>query len=123
MLIWDEPEIHLHPEWQIVFCKLIIELVAKGIPIVVSSHSPYFVQALRYFASAKGIEKDVKYYMAEESNETKLSTVKEVTNDLNLTPRRRRPASARRGCRHGRRPAPPPTPQTARRGGLLWSRR
>ncbi len=83
MLIWDEPEIHLHPEWQIVFCKLIIELVAKGIPIVVSSHSPYFVQALRYFASAKGIEKDVKYYMAEESNETKLSTVKEVTNDLN----------------------------------------
>ncbi len=83
MLIWDEPEIHLHPEWQIVFCKLIIELVAKGIPIVVSSHSPYFVQALRYFASAKGIEKDVKYYMAEESDETKLTTVKEVTNDLN----------------------------------------
>ncbi len=83
MLIWDEPEIHLHPEWQIVFCKLIIELVAKGMPIIVSSHSPYFVQALRYFASAKGIEKDVKYYMAEESSETMLSTVKEVTNDLN----------------------------------------
>lgn len=83
MLIWDEPEIHLHPDWQIVFCKLIIELVAKGMPIVVSSHSPYFVQALRYFASAKGIEKDVKYYMAEESSGTKLSTIKEVTNDLN----------------------------------------
>lgn len=83
MLIWDEPEIHLHPEWQIVFCKLIIELVAQGMPIVVSSHSPYFVQALRYFASAKGIEKDVKYYMAEESSDTKLSTIKEVTNDLN----------------------------------------
>lgn len=83
LLIWDEPEIHLHPEWQIVFCKIIIELVAKGIPIVVSSHSPYFVQALRFFASAKGIEKDVKYYMAEESGESKLSTVKEVTGDLN----------------------------------------
>lgn len=83
MLIWDEPEIHLHPQWQIVFCRLIIELVAKGIPIVISSHSPYLVQALRYFASAKGIEKDVKYYMAEESNETRLSIVTEVTNDLN----------------------------------------
>lgn len=83
MLIWDEPEIHLHPEWQIVFCKLIIELVAKGIPIIVSSHSPYFVQALRYFASAKGIERDVKYYMAEVSDETTFSTVKEVTDDLN----------------------------------------
>ena len=83
MLIWDEPEIHLHPEWQVIFCRLIVQLVAKGTPIVVSSHSPYFVQALRYFASAYGIEKDVKYYMAEESNETTLSTVKEVTNDLN----------------------------------------
>ncbi|MBD5355704.1 MAG: ATP-binding protein [Bacteroides sp.] len=63
MLIWDEPEIHLHPEWQVLFCRLIVELVAIGIPIVISSHSPYFVQGLRYFASAKGIEKDVKYYM------------------------------------------------------------
>ncbi len=72
MLIWDEPEIHLHPEWQVIFCRLIVQLVAKGTPIVVSSHSPYFVQALRYFASAYGIEKDVKYYMAEESNETTL---------------------------------------------------
>ncbi len=83
MLIWDEPEIHLHPEWQIVFCRIIIELVANGIPIVVSSHSPYFVQALRYFASAKGIEKDVKYYLAEESDDEMLSNVREVTNDLN----------------------------------------
>ena len=62
---------------------MIIELVAKGMPIVVSSHSPYFVQALRYYASAKGIEKDVKYYMAEESKETGLSNVNEITNDLN----------------------------------------
>ncbi|MDE7388263.1 MAG: ATP-binding protein, partial [Muribaculaceae bacterium] len=83
MLIWDEPEIHLHPEWQIIFCRLIVELVARGIPIVVSSHSPYFVQALRYYASAKGIEKDVKYYMSEESENPECSVVKEVTNDLN----------------------------------------
>lgn len=83
MLIWDEPEIHLHPEWQIVFCKLLIELVAKGVPVVVSSHSPYFVQALRYFAAEKGIEKDVKYYMAEETQGTMLSTIRDVTNDLN----------------------------------------
>lgn len=83
MLIWDEPEIHLHPEWQIVFCKLIVELVAKGIPVVVSSHSPYFVQGLRYFASAKGIERDVKYYMAEEVNGKTLSNIIEVTDDLN----------------------------------------
>lgn len=82
MLVIDEPEIHLHPEWQIAFCRFIVELVSKGIPIVVSSHSPYFIQGLRYFAAAKGIEKDVIYYMAEQ-NENGLSTFNNVTDDLN----------------------------------------
>ena len=54
-----------------------------GIPIDVSSHSPYFVQGLRYFASAKGIEKDVKYYTAIESEETGFVKFKETTHDLN----------------------------------------
>lgn len=83
MLVLDEPEIHLHPEWQINFCKFIVELVSEGIPIVVSSHSPYFIQGLRYFAAAKGIEKEVTYYMAEQNPETNLSTFNDVTNDLN----------------------------------------
>lgn len=83
MLVLDEPEIHLHPEWQINFCKFIVELVSEGIPIVVSSHSPYFIQGLRYFAAAKGIEKEVTYYMAEQNTDTGLSTFNDVTNDLN----------------------------------------
>ncbi len=83
MLVLDEPEIHLHPEWQIAFCKLIIELVAKGIPVVVSSHSPYFIQGLRYFAAAKDVEKEVKYYMARKNNQNGLSVFDDVTSDLN----------------------------------------
>ena len=82
MLVLDEPEIHLHPEWQIEFCRFIIELVSKGIPIVVSSHSPYFIQGLRYFAAERGIEKDVTYYMAEKNSDN-LAVFEDVTNDLN----------------------------------------
>lgn len=82
MLVLDEPEIHLHPEWQIAFCRLIIELVAMGVPIVVSSHSPYFIQGLRYFAAARGIEKDVVYYLAETGSDG-LSVFNDVTDDLN----------------------------------------
>ncbi len=82
ILVIDEPEIHLHPEWQIKFCKLIIELIAKGIPIVISSHSPYFLQGLRYYAAAKGVEKDVIYYMAEKK-EDGLSNIINVSDDLN----------------------------------------
>ena len=82
MLVLDEPEIHLHPEWQIEFCRFIIELVSKGVPIVVSSHSPYFIQGLRYFAAEHGIEKDVTYYMAEKNSDN-LAVFEDVTNDLN----------------------------------------
>lgn len=83
LLIWDEPEIHLHPEWQIAFCKLIVELVAAGIPIVLSTHSPYFVQAIRYFAAERNLEKEVRYYMAEDAETSDLTSIREVTEDLN----------------------------------------
>ena len=83
LLIWDEPEIHLHPEWQVKFCQVIVELVSVGIPIIVSTHSPYFLQGLRYFAARQGIEREVRYYLAEESPTSGLSVFREVTDDLN----------------------------------------
>lgn len=83
LLILDEPEIHLHPEWQIKYCELIVDLVCSGIPIVVSSHSPYFIQGIRYFSAKKGIERDVSYYMAASSEDDNLSNFVNVTDDLN----------------------------------------
>lgn len=82
ILLWDEPENHLHPEWQVAFADVILQLVEQGIPIVISTHSPYFIQAVRYFASKYGVENSVDYYFAEEE-ENGLSTLEEVTYDLN----------------------------------------
>lgn len=82
MLIWDEPENHLHPEWQIAFAKLLVQLSNMGIPVLVSTHSPYFVQGVRYFAAQQDVEKYVNYYLAE-MGEDNLSELKDVTNDLN----------------------------------------
>ena len=83
ILIWDEPENHLHPQWQIEFARQIVELVKIGIPIVISTHSPYFIQGLRYFAAKGGdVEKNVKYYLAEENSDASTS-FKDVTDDLN----------------------------------------
>lgn len=48
-LIWDEPENHLHPQWQVEFAKVIVQIVNSGIPVMISTHSPYFLQAVRYF--------------------------------------------------------------------------
>ena len=82
VLIWDEPENHLHPEWQIAFAKLLVQLSNIGIPVLVSTHSPYFVQGVRYFAAQQDVEKYVSYYLAE-NGEDNLSELKEVTDDLN----------------------------------------
>ena len=82
VLIWDEPENHLHPEWQIAFAKLLVQLSGIGIPVLVSTHSPYFVQGVRFFAAQQDVEKYVSYYLAE-SGEGNLSELKEVTDDLN----------------------------------------
>lgn len=83
VLIWDEPENHLHPEWQIHFADIILQLVQAGIPIVISTHSPYFLQAIRYFSAKYDSEKDVNYYFAE-INDNGLSSITEVTDNLNL---------------------------------------
>lgn len=83
ILIWDEPENHLHPEWQIKFADVIVQLSQSGIPIVISTHSPYFTQAIRYFAACYEAENNVNYYYAEECANG-LSDVKEVTHDLNV---------------------------------------
>ena len=82
ILLWDEPENHLHPEWQVAFADVILQLVEQGVPIVTSTHSPYFIQSVRYFASKYGVENSVDYYFAEEV-ENGLSTLQEVTHDLN----------------------------------------
>ena len=82
LLIWDEPENHLHPQWQIEFARLLVELSAAGVPILVSTHSPYFVQGIRYFSARQKIERIVKYYLAEPTDDGR-SDFRDVTNDLN----------------------------------------
>lgn len=82
ILIWDEPENHLHPQWQILFAKLLVQLSKMGIPVMISTHSPYFVQGVRFFAAQQDMEPFVNYYLAEEANDG-MSELKEVTDDLN----------------------------------------
>ncbi len=47
LLILDEPEAHLHPEWQNKFAEIIVLLVKHlGTNILLTSHSPNFVMAI-----------------------------------------------------------------------------
>lgn len=80
-LIWDEPENHLHPKWQIRLAQFLVILASQGIPVIVSTHSPYFIQGIRYFAVKLNAEQFVDYYLAELSGNASVTHC--VNDDLN----------------------------------------
>lgn len=86
-LVWDEPENHLHPEWQVQFAKLLVQVSASGIPVMVTTHSPYFLQAIRYYAAKEKVEKYVSYYTSERENDGKVRMI-DVSNNLEVVFRR-----------------------------------
>ena len=65
VLILDEPEVHLHPKWQLEMAKIIVELVKNGVKVLVNSHSPYMIEALQRYAELGKVTVD--FYLAEES--------------------------------------------------------
>jgi len=65
ILILDEPEVHLHPKWQLEMAKIIVELVKNGVKILVNSHSPYMIEALQRYSELKNIEDKTNFYLAE----------------------------------------------------------
>lgn len=66
ILILDEPEINLHPEWQIKYAETIVELQKLfDLRIVITTHSPYFMQAIEYSTKLKGIKERYHCYLAE----------------------------------------------------------
>ncbi len=83
VLILDEPEIHLHPQWQIVYAQLIVLLQKNfDLSIIVTTHSPYFVDALDLFSHKYGINKKVNYYLA--SNTEEGAIIERVTDNIDL---------------------------------------
>jgi predicted ATPase len=65
ILILDEPEVHLHPKWQLLYAKIIVEMVKQNhFSIVVNSHSPYMIEALKKYSEFYELE-NIDFYLAE----------------------------------------------------------
>lgn len=82
-VILDEPEIHLHPEWQLVFARLIVLLnKVYHLNILLNTHSPYFLRAIEVFSEQYGVEKNCKYYLSEA--EKKCTEIFDVTSNRDV---------------------------------------
>lgn len=83
-LILDEPEIHLHPEWQKLLAEIII-LIQKefDMHILINSHSPYFINAIDVYAKKYKIRNTCKFYLAKDTDEThRTSTIEDVSDNI-----------------------------------------
>lgn len=102
ILIFDEPELSLHPENQVKLADVIFMLIEKGIRIIISTHSDLFIRALTNIVLDNKINKintftdsDIRIYNFEKNKKVeeieKISeisyfanfddTIKEVQNE------------------------------------------
>lgn len=66
LLIIDEPESHLHPQWIIEYARLIVRLnKVIGIKFFIASHNPDMVSAIRIIAEKEGSLSFLNFYLAE----------------------------------------------------------
>jgi len=80
VLILDEPEIHLHPEWQLIYAELIVLLQKTfNLTILLTTHSPYFLEAIEVFSEKYSVKDKTKYYLAHMQG--KEATFHDVTDD------------------------------------------
>ncbi|MDR2582814.1 MAG: ATP-binding protein [Fibromonadaceae bacterium] len=84
ILILDEPEIHLHPEWQLQFAEILILLQKElDLTILLTTHSPYFLNALEIYGNKHNIkEEKMNFYLAK--NNEDVSSIQDVKDNLDL---------------------------------------
>ncbi|MGN0291032.1 MAG: AAA family ATPase [Lachnospiraceae bacterium] len=83
VLILDEPEIHLHPQWQLIYAEIIVLLEKYfDLSIVITTHSHYFLDAIELFSAKYGISDKVNFYLSDSKEDR--ATFTDVTNHLEL---------------------------------------
>ncbi|MCL2799557.1 MAG: ATP-binding protein [Endomicrobia bacterium] len=79
--VFDEPENHLHPKWQIEYAKLLVNFVQKGANVVLTSHSPYMIQALIHYAKKNNLPEDRFRLLFATKESDNWSSIKDVTKN------------------------------------------
>lgn len=80
LLILDEPEVNLHPNWQVKYCELLCDLVSQGVDIIVTTHSPYVIEALKEFSYKYNIPNH--FYLAHKKDVSSHSHFVDITENI-----------------------------------------
>jgi len=83
LLILDEPEVHLHPKWQLRYAELLARLTREvGLTVLLTSHSPYFLEALALYSEVHELKDRSSFYLARLNEDGLTSALDNVTDHL-----------------------------------------
>lgn len=85
-LIIDEPEVHLHPDWQVLLMEILYELAQQGVHVVIASHSIEIVKYLEVFLKEKEDANEIIAinYMSEDEEFISKFQVQELKGQINM---------------------------------------
>lgn len=76
LLIIDEPEAHLHPQWIVEFARVLVLLTKElGVRILIASHNPDMVAAVQSIGEKEGLKDAITFYQAHPTDENKYEYV------------------------------------------------
>ncbi|MCR5767286.1 MAG: ATP-binding protein [Lachnospiraceae bacterium] len=82
IIILDEPEIHLHPEWQKMLAEIIVIMqVEFNMNVLISTHSSDFLAFIQYYTRKYLINENNKVYLIKKNNDF-TSNVCDVTTNI-----------------------------------------
>ncbi len=68
ILIIDEPEVHLHPEWQMKYARILVYLFERhNCKILLASHSTEMIMAIEETMKEKNLEGFANFYLAKQN--------------------------------------------------------
>lgn len=71
LLIIDEPEAHLHPQWIVEYARIMALLNKElGVKFLIASHNPDMISAIKYISKKEEIDNNLNFYLAEKGLES-----------------------------------------------------
>lgn len=83
LLLIDEPEAHLHPQWIVEYAKLIVQLnKSLGVKFLIASHNPDMISAIKYIYSKENTKSELNFYLAEKTNDKFMYSYKDLGTNI-----------------------------------------
>lgn len=82
-IIFDEPEVHLHPKFQLRLAEILVLLQKEfNLHMLISTHSPYFLKAIEVYSKENKNSDKCKYYLAKNMKNRPIAEIIDATDKI-----------------------------------------